>query len=249
MSASVELVPIGADSLSVLRSNGTGWLVLKQACEALGVDAEGQRQRLAKLPWATACVMQAVGADGRNREMFCLRTDRVAMWLATIETSRIADPAARRRLELWQCNAAEALDRWFRGEQAQPAQEPQVGPGVEARLSKLTDQHAALAGRHAWLSVRVEQLEKLIEGLSTAPAPVARQLAPTGSAPAAPDSLLDFSIKSLSFAIDIPKITIYSWIRSGRVRAGQIDGKWVIRLTAAEIEALRMRKGQRGVRW
>lgn len=121
--ASVELVPVGADTLSVLRQDGVGWLVLKPACEALGIDVQAQQRRLERTPWATTAMMAVVGADGRQREMYCLRTDRVAMWLATIETSRIADPEARKRLERWQCNAAEALDRWFRGPNA-PASAP-----------------------------------------------------------------------------------------------------------------------------
>lgn len=111
----IEPVPFLGGVLSALRSEGHGWLVLKQACEALGIDARGQQQRLERTAWATACVIHAVAADGRQREMFCLRADRVAMWLATIDVSRIADDEARQRLALWQCHAAEALDRWWRG--------------------------------------------------------------------------------------------------------------------------------------
>jgi hypothetical protein len=123
---SIELVPFSGGTLSALRSDGAGWLVLKPACEALGVDARGQQQRLERTPWATACVMHAVGADGKRREMYCLRADRVAMWLATIDTARIADPEARQRLELWQCHAADALDRWARGRD--PSAAPQLPP-------------------------------------------------------------------------------------------------------------------------
>ncbi|MFO0580510.1 MAG: phage antirepressor N-terminal domain-containing protein [Polyangia bacterium] len=112
---SVQLVPFLGGTLSALRTEAQGWLVLKPACEALGIDAEAQRKRLERTAWATASIMEAVGADGRQREMYCLRSDRVAMWLATIDTARIADPEARQRLELWQCHAADALDRWARG--------------------------------------------------------------------------------------------------------------------------------------
>ena len=132
----IELVRFEGGALSAIKRDGVGWLVLKPACEALGVDARGQQQRLERTPWAVACVMHATGADGKRYEMFCLRTDRVAMWLATIETSRIADPAARRRLELWQCNAAEALDRWMRGEVESV---PTAASGIEDTLSQIRD--------------------------------------------------------------------------------------------------------------
>lgn len=122
----IELVPFVGGTLSVMRQNDRGWLVVKPACEALGIDAEAQRKRLVKSPWATASVIEAVGADGKQREMFCLRSDRVAMWLATIDTTRITDPAARQRLEVWQCEAAEALDKWWRGKQAPVGESPKV---------------------------------------------------------------------------------------------------------------------------
>jgi hypothetical protein len=120
-----------------MRQNDRGWLVLKPACEALGIDAVRQRNEsvLVKAPWATASVIEAVGADGKQREMFCLRSDRVAMWLATIDTTRITDPAARQRLEVWQCEAAEALDKWWRGKQAPVGEPAQSGHTIRGRCS------------------------------------------------------------------------------------------------------------------
>jgi hypothetical protein len=116
----VEPVPFLGGVLSALRSDGHGWLLLKPACEALGIDPEAQRQRLARTPWAQSqtCITQ-VWEGNLKREVYCLRADRVAMWLATLDTSRIADEQARQRLALWQCHAADALDRWWRS--ASPA--------------------------------------------------------------------------------------------------------------------------------
>jgi len=120
MSAEVlktELVQVGQDSLQVVRQSGHGWVLIKAACEALGLDPVGQRQRLTKQPWAVACMTKATGSDGKTYEMFCLRSDKVAMWLATIDTSRLANDEARAKLVMWQCEAADVLDRWVRGEQ------------------------------------------------------------------------------------------------------------------------------------
>lgn len=120
MSAEVlktELVQVGQDSLQVVRQSGHGWVLIEAACEALGLDPVGQRQRLTKQPWAVSCMTKATGSDGKTYEMFCLRSDKVAMWLATIDTSRLANDEARAKLVMWQCEAADVLDRWVRGEQ------------------------------------------------------------------------------------------------------------------------------------
>lgn len=129
----IEPVPFLGGVLSALRSEGHGWLVLKPACEALGIDPEAQRKRLERMPWAVASVMEATGADGKRYQMYCLRSDRVAMWLATIDVSRILDEEARQRLALWQCHAAEALDRWWRGTPP-PASAPEA---IEQQITRL----------------------------------------------------------------------------------------------------------------
>ncbi|MFO0578617.1 MAG: phage antirepressor N-terminal domain-containing protein [Polyangia bacterium] len=150
---SVQLVPFLGGTLSALRTEAQGWLVLKPACEALGIDVTAQRKRLERTPWATAAIMTAVGADGRQREMYCLRSDRVAMWLATIDTARIADPEARQRLELWQCHAADALDRWARG--GAPGPSPADEAAAWRRIAEPAPPPAAPRRSHdrdSWLS-------------------------------------------------------------------------------------------------
>lgn len=84
MSAEVlntELVPIGTDKLQVVRRTGQVWVPLAPACETLGIDHNGQRQRLNQQPWAQTCVIH-VSEGNLRRQQFCLRSDRVAMWLA-----------------------------------------------------------------------------------------------------------------------------------------------------------------------
>lgn len=123
----VELVPFEGGQLPALRSQGQGWLVLKPACEALGLDHSSQRKRLERRAWATVDRIATVGADGKCREMCCLRSDRVAMWLATLDTGRVSDRVSRQRLEAWQCHAADALDSWHR--QSAPAVPSLMPPG------------------------------------------------------------------------------------------------------------------------
>ncbi|MBL9008093.1 MAG: hypothetical protein JNJ46_27795 [Myxococcales bacterium] len=114
----LQAVPFaGGTLLAVLDSEATAWMALKPACAALGLDHEAQRQRLERCAWSVACVMQATGADAKRYRMYCLRADRVAMWLATLDTRRVK-PALRPALQVWQCQAADALHRWAQRSQA-----------------------------------------------------------------------------------------------------------------------------------
>lgn len=161
-----ELVKVGQDSLQAVRQSGHGWLLIKAACEVLGIDTQAQQRRLERTPWATGGMITSVGADGRTREMFCLRSDKVAMWLATIDTSRLANDEARAKLVMWQCEAADVLDRWVRGEQgvAEHKTPAALPPGWSMR--KLAD-----------IMDKVEQLREALDDYPVATVSSAEEVA------------------------------------------------------------------------
>jgi len=64
------------------------YVALRPVCEALGLDIDGQSQRLQRQSWATTCMMQAVATDGKTREMIFIDRRTFTMWLATIGTGR-----------------------------------------------------------------------------------------------------------------------------------------------------------------
>jgi hypothetical protein len=154
-----ELVKVGSINLEALRAEGAGWLAVKPLCEALNLSPHAQAERLRRRNWATTRIMRAVGADGRERDMLCLEISKVAMWLATLDASRVANPEAREALEGLQGQAAQELDRWFRGALPPVAQNPaSTGTALDAfeamvkamreqdrRTSKLEQDTAALA--------------------------------------------------------------------------------------------------------
>jgi hypothetical protein len=57
--------------------------VLRPPCEALGLQANAQRERIERQDLATTRVMRAVAEDGKNRGLFCVHLDTVPMWLAS----------------------------------------------------------------------------------------------------------------------------------------------------------------------
>ena len=152
-----EIIPFAGGELEALRGGASGYLSIKSACETLGIDPQAQQRRLERSPWASTAMMAVVAADGKHRDMFCLRIEKVGMWLATIETSRIADPAARAKIELWQCEASDVLDRWWRG--AAFVRPVEVSPNL-ARLQAL---HQELTGHRVELDMIGSTLQAIAD--------------------------------------------------------------------------------------
>lgn len=114
-----DAVMVGGSKLAGAKSGGFGWIAMDGACSELGLNPSGQRQRLMRQPWAETMVF-ALAEGNLKRSVLCLRSDKVAMWLATIDTSRLANDEARAKLVRWQCEAADVLDRWARGGDDRP---------------------------------------------------------------------------------------------------------------------------------
>lgn len=119
--AQIETVSFPGGALQIiLEQAGPPWMLLRPACNELRLSFLRQRKQLERAPWAVTCVMKAQGARGKQHYWYCLRGDRLSMWLATI-SSECVRPELRERLTLWQCEATDALARWAVGHaQAQP---------------------------------------------------------------------------------------------------------------------------------
>ena len=108
-------VDFRGDTLDVVQDMDGIWLPLKRVSEALGLNARAQIRRLQRQPWATAGLKPAVAEDGKTRELFCIHLDCLPMWLATIESSRVA-PEIRDKLVHYQRECAQVLRNHFFGE-------------------------------------------------------------------------------------------------------------------------------------
>lgn len=118
------------DKLDVLPDGERLWVSLRRACEALGVDADSQRKKLAEKEWAcTALITVQLPGDAQGREILFLDLDSLPMWLATIEPSRVAEHV-RPKLVTYQREAARALRDHFLGRRG-----PQAVPCDRAHLS------------------------------------------------------------------------------------------------------------------
>lgn len=114
MSNDIVEVPFNGSMMIDQRfDDGEIYTALKPICENIGIDFNGQKQRLERTPWATMCVMHTVAADGKNRDMTAISRKTLTMWLATIDTNRLSDEQARHNVTVYQQEAAEALDKYF----------------------------------------------------------------------------------------------------------------------------------------
>ena len=113
MSNDIVEVPFNGSMMIAQRfDDGEIYTALKPICENIGIDFNGQKQRLERTPWATMCVMHTVAADGKNRDMTAISRKTLTMWLA-IDTNRLSDEQARHNVTVYQQEAAEALDKYF----------------------------------------------------------------------------------------------------------------------------------------
>jgi hypothetical protein len=107
-------VPFYGDTLEAVQREDGIWLIVKRACENVGLSPDAQRVKLKDAPWATTAMVAAVAGDGKSRDVFALHLKSVPMWLATIDASRVNE-AIRPKLERYQCEAADALAKHFMG--------------------------------------------------------------------------------------------------------------------------------------
>ena len=101
------------DTTIYTTADGT-YVALRPVCEALGLDANGQWQRLQRQSWTCACMMHAqVPGDNQRRELVFIDRRTFTMWLATIDTGRVKNERTRELVRTYQCEAADALDKYF----------------------------------------------------------------------------------------------------------------------------------------
>lgn len=109
-----ELTRIPFHDTTIYTTADGAYVALRPVCEALGLDADGQLQRLKRQPWTCTVIMPVqVPGDDQSREMVFIDRRTFTMWLATIDTGRVKNERTRELVRTYQCEAADALDRYF----------------------------------------------------------------------------------------------------------------------------------------
>lgn len=121
------------DTTIYTTADGT-YVALRPVCEALGLNFSGQQQRLQRQSWAVVCTTHTTGADGKTYEMMLIDRRTFTMWLATIDTGRLKNERTRELVRTYQCEAADALDKYFNeGVAVNPRATGEAARGAEDR--------------------------------------------------------------------------------------------------------------------
>ena len=108
-----ELTQIPFHDTTIYTTADGAHVALRPVCEALELDYASQFKRVQHQPWATVVMMTTVAADGKTREMTFIDRRTFTMWLATIDTGRVKNEHTRELVRTYQCEAADALDKYF----------------------------------------------------------------------------------------------------------------------------------------
>ncbi|GFK19308.1 phage antirepressor N-terminal domain-containing protein [Corynebacterium glutamicum] len=132
---STTLVPVpveGAKPIMAIQQDGTKWVAARHICDTLGIDWKTQNRKLNDRSWATVRILPTVGADGKRRDMSMVDRRTLGMWLATINSNRVA-PEVRDTLDTYQAEAVDALDSYFH---EGAAINPRAGMDAETLIEK-----------------------------------------------------------------------------------------------------------------
>lgn len=138
-----EIVTVNfrGDELYGFKQEDGVYLALKPMVEAMGLNWEGQRQRLNRDPILSegTCVMQVPFGRGGPQDVTCLKMDLVNGWLFTIDSSRIKDDEVRKRVQLYQRECYGVLYAHFTGKAVITDQEPDSALPIGERRKLVTE--------------------------------------------------------------------------------------------------------------
>lgn len=130
----------GDSLIGALAEDGDIYMSLSQMCNSLNLQLAAQVNRI-KRTEALADGLRLIrltAADGKQRELTCLRVDLVPGWLAGITTTKVEDEALRKKLVTYQRDLYRVAWAVFGPLQAEvvPTSEFQAMAG---RMNELTD--------------------------------------------------------------------------------------------------------------
>jgi len=109
----LETIEFHGDQLQAIRTpEGQVLVSVRRICESLGVDYGSQFRKLQSASWARVVIMTTPDERGHVQEQSLLDLNTVPMWLATINTNKVAIEI-REKLRQYQVECRDALARHF----------------------------------------------------------------------------------------------------------------------------------------
>ncbi len=98
------------NNVDIIATSDEQMIPTRPICEALGVDPNGQKQRIERdeILSSVACMIHATGKDGKTYEMLAIPSLYVFGWLFSIDTSKV-NPEAKESVMLYKKECYKAL--------------------------------------------------------------------------------------------------------------------------------------------
>lgn len=122
MTIDTELIPFHGDQLVYVEQDGVPFVAVKPICERLGLAWQSQLRRLSAEKERWGITIRYIPSAGGEQETTCLPLNRLAAWLFSIQVSKVREEL-REPLTRYQIEAADVLDRHFRGKRERDADE------------------------------------------------------------------------------------------------------------------------------
>lgn len=154
-----EIIPFYGDDLAAaMTDSGDIYITLAGLCEAIGLSPRPQLRRILRtLTLAKGIRRIPIKTAGGTQRINCLRVDRVALWLAGIEPTRVKEQF-RTKIEAYQDELAPIAMRVFLRVLGL-ASAPQAT--ADPRLAALAEQYDVLMTAAAFISEHMEALAAL----------------------------------------------------------------------------------------
>lgn len=83
------------NNVDIISTNDEQLVAIKPICEAIGIDWEGQRQRIERdeILGSVACMIKATGKDGKTYEMTAIPYMFIFGWLFSVDVSKVNENA------------------------------------------------------------------------------------------------------------------------------------------------------------
>jgi antirepressor protein len=176
-------VPFMGDELAAaMTAGGNIYITLPGVCRALGLNTQAQFRRIVRTP-SLAKHLRSIPLDTRGgvQQVNCLRVDKIALWLAGVETLKVKTEF-RAKIEAYQDELAPvAMQVFLRvaglgATQLVPATAPPEVAALAEQIDTLTGvvnllrEHLAgllsLPGQVEGLSLQLQQAMSLLESLA-----------------------------------------------------------------------------------
>jgi hypothetical protein len=184
-------VPFLGDELAAaLTTGGNIYISLPGMCTALYLNRQAQVRRITRTPALNKGLRRIpLATRGGPQLVYCLRVDRVALWLAGIETNSV-NPTYRPKIEAYQEDLAPVAMQVFLRAAGISAQQL-VPAGGDPQIAAIAEQIDTLSGVVTFLrehmevliaasgqtALRLDQAIALLEGLAERQSTTERQVA------------------------------------------------------------------------